>query len=595
MKKSYFTLFLFLLTMPLFAQNYWGSQYEIMDLINSADTSLEMNTNYKRLAFRFTVPNELGDIGVRKMRLHFDRSVGSPTFEYRIETVDAQNLPSGQLVNTNATINYSQGSTGAKTITFSAAFTLSAGNTYCIVIVPSSNASSSIRHHFEMSAPLNHYIDDQDGQLYDDSSLNVLFSTNNGTNWVVENYSPVFNLYDGSSKIIGTPYDNKGTQYINSTNTKLGEVFTLDHVLHITGLSVYATKSGSPQSLYYQIDKVASVQGITNVIQSNIISGNFSGHPYGWLDAYFSDGITLTNGVYRLYFYCTNASGSDYYKLSEYKGKQWSLGSSRDVTWLSTNGYSIKNTGSGWAGTYNINQGDIGFRFILSGVPPYSFNVISPTNIFLSSAKPTFIWHSTTDPEDGGNLTYDLFISPTSDFSSGVISYIGLSSTNFTIEDILRNNVSYYWKVTAQDLDGNSRTTTVATFNTKYAEVSATDKPTPRDKTELYSVVPNIFDRNSDKQMDIVFDIKEEGLVSLVVYDISGAKVASLLNGNLYSGRYKIIWGGGIGNFDASAVDVESSSTPVPVGTTGKMLGRGIYVLVLQTQDSKNMKKIFIK
>ena len=59
-------------------------------------------------------------------------------------------------------------------------------------------------------------------------------------------------------------------------------------------------------------------------------------------------------------------------------------------------------------------------------------------------------------------------------------------------------------------------------------------------KTALSKNYPNPFNPSTT----IPYELKEEGLVSIVVYDLNGAEVRTLISENVSAGSYKAVWNG---------------------------------------------------
>ena len=89
---------------------------------------------------------------------------------------------------------------------------------------------------------------------------------------------------------------------------------------------------------------------------------------------------------------------------------------------------------------------------------------------------------------------------------------------------------------------------------------------------KLHENYPNPFNPSTN----IKFDIPENGLVSLIVYDLMGHKVAELVNTNMNSGFHNVSWNG-TDNF-------------------GNTVSTGVYIYQLKTGSYSNTQKmLFIK
>ncbi len=123
--------------------------------------------------------------------------------------------------------------------------------------------------------------------------------------------------------------------------------------------------------------------------------------------------------------------------------------------------------------------------------------------------------------------------------------------------------------------------------------ITSKNKESDIEEEKFYSPYPNVFARNSDSSINLMFDLKENSEVFIAIYNIKGEKVATLLNSYLDAGHYKIAWGGAIGEFNAHAVDINSS--PAVVGMSGNKIKRGIYIVVIKINNKIIRNKLFVK
>ena len=93
-------------------------------------------------------------------------------------------------------------------------------------------------------------------------------------------------------------------------------------------------------------------------------------------------------------------------------------------------------------------------------IPPTKPSLQSPENGVLLTSAPTLRWTASTDPEPSSGLGYRLQISRTPDFSSPVINtFTRENSASPTLQE-----GAYYWRVRAEDYDGNHSDWTDAWF-----------------------------------------------------------------------------------------------------------------------------------
>ncbi|MDH4222948.1 MAG: dockerin type I repeat-containing protein, partial [candidate division Zixibacteria bacterium] len=94
---------------------------------------------------------------------------------------------------------------------------------------------------------------------------------------------------------------------------------------------------------------------------------------------------------------------------------------------------------------------------------PYAFTLLYPLDdTTLNDSNLDFIWQSTTDPDPGDSIVYDLWYDTHSGFSNpNIISDLSDTSQNVTLKD----DSTYYWKVLAKDIN------TSGTWSTDIFEV----------------------------------------------------------------------------------------------------------------------------
>ncbi|HVP35722.1 MAG TPA: dockerin type I repeat-containing protein, partial [Terriglobales bacterium] len=89
---------------------------------------------------------------------------------------------------------------------------------------------------------------------------------------------------------------------------------------------------------------------------------------------------------------------------------------------------------------------------------PNTFTLVLPLNNSTSADSViTFYWHSTTDPDPGDSILYDLYYADNPGFTGQVV-ISNLKDTSRTVT--LRDDKSYYWKVLAKDINTSGRWST---------------------------------------------------------------------------------------------------------------------------------------
>ena len=90
--------------------------------------------------------------------------------------------------------------------------------------------------------------------------------------------------------------------------------------------------------------------------------------------------------------------------------------------------------------------------------PPLAFSLLSPlNNSTLSDSTVSLYWRSTTDPDPGDAVVYDLYYDTKSGFTNPrIISNLSDTTCNITVRD----DSTYYWKVKAKDTNTTGRWST---------------------------------------------------------------------------------------------------------------------------------------
>jgi hypothetical protein len=143
-----------------------------------------------------------------------------------------------------------------------------------------------------------------------------------------------------------------------------------------------------------------------------------------------------------------------------------------------------------------------------------------------------FMWNASV-----GALTYRLQVATSSNFtppSSIIKDSSGISGTSVQISG-LSHNASYYWRVSATNELGSSSFSLSRSFTTAGPVSVERDPLLLPDRFALHQNFPNPFNPSTE----IRFDISAASSVSLVVFDIFGREVASLVESELPAGRYR--------------------------------------------------------
>jgi hypothetical protein len=203
-----------------------------------------------------------------------------------------------------------------------------------------------------------------------------------------------------------------------------------------------------------------------------------------------------------------------------------------------------------WSATWNFTT--------YAEVPhtPATPTLVSPAND--STGVP--ISRSLRWEETAGATSYRVQLATSTDFATPLLDRNDLTSPSATFSNLARNT-RYYWHVNASNSLGTGEWSATWSFTT-VAEQSGTEGATG--ETEGLRLERNHPDPFSETTTLSAF-LPHGGPVSMVLYDMQGTAVASLLNGTLDAGHHTF-------RIDAGSADMAR-------------LANGVYVVRLQTPD----------
>jgi len=245
------------------------------------------------------------------------------------------------------------------------------------------------------------------------------------------------------------------------------------------------------------------------------------------------------------------------------------------VTNLSKNKFSIS-----WT-NFGEEQGIYAKYYNLREINLNTFQLISPQmDETLDTIPQNFTWQSphNTPPIFSWEVTYDLYISQNENFKDPLI-YSDISDTTFQIPDTLKAGKTYFWKVLAEDWEGDSiwSNNVNGFYISEEAENTALkDRQTNTpDKLKLHQNHPNPF----NPVTNITYDLPPgngQYKVIIKVYDIQGRLVKVLKNDKQSPGRYTVKWNG--------------------TDQSGQKVSNGVYIYSLQAGNYRSSgKMLFLK
>jgi hypothetical protein len=209
------------------------------------------------------------------------------------------------------------------------------------------------------------------------------------------------------------------------------------------------------------------------------------------------------------------------------------------------------------------------------------------SGINLDTQQPRFSWRSASITTPPGPWVYELFV--TNVATQVTLSRGGIIDTVYQYPDTLEANTSYRWHVVARPLNGLAADSAVARSRSSFV-IAPPDQPIT---TLLYQNFPNPFPAASSPTTCIWFDLRSASDVRLMIHDIRGHPVRTMvpgaqLAGTLPAGRY-----GRLRELDDSGCDPRLAWD----GTTddGRVVAPGIYLVRLRAGSYESIRKIVFR
>ena len=183
-------------------------------------------------------------------------------------------------------------------------------------------------------------------------------------------------------------------------------------------------------------------------------------------------------------------------------------------------------------GSFNYAGDSLCYKVAQWGTKPEIPVLISPPmDTVITTLTPLLNWHNTPYAVD-----YRLKIASEPSFNTLVVDQLGIQESHYQVPSgLLFFDSTYYWRVWARNGFGNSAYSLVWFFRTTFPTGLSTTGNEAPDEYKLYNNYPNPF--NSSTKIN--FDIKDQTNVSLIVYDMLGRNVETLVNEVLQPGTYE--------------------------------------------------------
>jgi photosystem II stability/assembly factor-like uncharacterized protein len=345
----------------------------------------------------------------------------------------------------------------------------------------------------------------------------IYYSTNNGANWVTRNTGltslSIRSIKNRSNSLyVGT--DGGGVYISNDNglnwspiNSGLSDLFLQQIEIKDNYIFAASYNTGIYRTSNNGISWQVINNGITDMhinyidVSKNLISAcSFPGSLSGW--------------VY----------------ISTNNGNNWTVVNT-SVPEMAP--ISVKNSiGYIYAGSINSSV----WKYSLSGlIPlPVPVNLVSPSNNSTNqSLTPLLDWDSIPPA-----MSYQIQISTNSGFSFIVIDTSGIINSSINVPSGKLNiGVMYYWRVRAGNEGGYGNWSNIWNFTTTTTSIVQIAGKIPT-KYALLQNYPNPFNPTTR----IKYDLPKNSFVTIVIYDILGKEIKTLVNEHLSSGTYETNW-----------------------------------------------------
>jgi predicted outer membrane repeat protein len=201
--------------------------------------------------------------------------------------------------------------------------------------------------------------------------------------------------------------------------------------------------------------------------------------------------------------------------------------------------------------------------------PPLNFATVAPENEVEGIATEVeFIWNQTYDPDPLDEIHYQLVYAIDWEDSSTYVFSELIQDTSITLE--LEDNAQYYWMVIALDTDDFIVGSNDNTPNTMVVGTLSIDGADIPEVFALHQNYPNPFNPTTQ----IKYDLPEDALVSVTIYDIMGRSIRSLVNSKQTAGYRSIQWNA--------------------TNNLGEPVSAGMYIYMIQAGEFRQVRKMVL-
>ena len=180
-------------------------------------------------------------------------------------------------------------------------------------------------------------------------------------------------------------------------------------------------------------------------------------------------------------------------------------------------------------GTSNY-TGSFTFTTIIAR-PSSPLNHLPPSGGILVNKKTTFTWSAPTNA-----TRYRLQVA-TDNAVSVIVRDTVVFDTTVTLQTALDATTDYYWHVRAENIGGASDWSTTTLFSTGTVDAVEYTAEIPK-VYDLSQNYPNPFNPSTT----ISYDLPKASHVKIVIYDVLGRVVATLVDGNQSASKHTVLW-----------------------------------------------------
>ncbi len=155
--------------------------------------------------------------------------------------------------------------------------------------------------------------------------------------------------------------------------------------------------------------------------------------------------------------------------------------------------------------------------------------------VIINSNAPVISW---VLPAPNSGLTYELQIADNPNMTNAVVVN-NLVAPKAALDN-LNDNTGYYWRVRSKLGNNYSAYSSVAMFNTGNGTTSVKEENVVPTSFFMSQNYPNPFNPTTN----IKFGLPNNANVKVVIYNMLGQQIKTLVNSNLAAGTYNLIWDG---------------------------------------------------